>query len=358
MEMTNNAVFEARSYDRHTTGELAIEPLSKALPRWRALLQEMDGATLYHREPWLRALERAYRLKLSVATLSADGRIIAGCVFARGAHPLRPRMVSLSFSDFCPPLSLDDQAREILLSALAANPPAPRLEIRGVEPSAQWIAERSFQRWVLDLSRPAAPVISEMSRHFRYNARRAATSGVRVEKGSSAEHVRRFYRLQLQARRRLGLPAQPLGFFLAVRDEFAPEANVELWFATRKGRDFAALFVLRDGCTLHCKWSARAIDSPQGVSHLLNTALVEEYAGRVSALDLGRADARNAGLVRFKSELGARAFALPYAYFPKAPRNRSSEAMGLFGRAASRVWRHLPAPLARLVGASLYRFFA
>ena len=363
MAMTNDAVsealrIEASSYNGRTAGELAIEPLSEALPRWRGLLAAARGATLYHREPWLRALERTYRLKLSVAILSAEGEVIAGCVFARSAHPLRRRMVSLPFSDFCPPLSLDDEARELLLHALAAHPPAPRLEIRGVEGTARWSAERSFQHWVLDLSRPAASVMREMSRNFRYNAKRAATSGVRVEKGSSTAHVRRFYRLQLDTRRRLGLPPQPLGFFAAVRDEFAPSADVEILFATSKGRDLAALFVLRDGSELHCKWSARATDGAQGASHLLNTALVEEYAGQVSTLDLGRADARNAGLIRFKSEMGARALALPYAYFPKAPRNGSSEAMGPLGRAASRLWRRLPAPLTRVVGASLYRFFA
>ncbi len=132
MAMTNNAVSEARRaearpYKRHTAGELAVEPLSEALPRWRAPFQAMDGATLYHREPWLGALERAHRLELSVAMLSADGRGTAGCVFTRSAHPPRPRMVSLSFSDFCPPLSLDDEARELPLNASGAHPPAPRL---------------------------------------------------------------------------------------------------------------------------------------------------------------------------------------------------------------------------------------
>ncbi len=361
--MTKNAASGARRIETaehglRTLAELRIEPLSEALPRWRNLLAMMPGATLYHREPWLRALERAYRLKLSVATLSAGRDIVAGCVFARSALPFGSRMVSLPFSDLCPPLCADDEARELLLDKLAERPPAPRLEIRGVEGSARWQSAGCFNHWALDLSRPAASVTREMSRNLRSNAKRAAACGVMVEKGSSPEHVRRFYRLQLETRRRLGVPPQPLGFFMAVHDEFAPEGNVELWFAVSAGCDVAALFVLRDGAALHCKWSARGANGIQGATHLLNIALVEEYAGRASILDLGRTDTRNEGLVRFKKELGARPLALPYAYFPKAPHNRSSEVMGPLGRAVSRLWRHLPEPLTRVVGASLYRFFA
>jgi hypothetical protein len=361
--MTKDAASGARRIETaehglRTLTELRIEPLSEALPRWRNLLAMMPGATLYHREPWLRALERAYRLKLSVATLSAGRDIVAGCVFARSARPFGSRMVSLPFSDLCPPLCVDDEARELLLDELAEHPPAPRLEIRGVEGSARWQSAGCFNRWVLDLSRPAASVTREMSRTFRNNAKHAAACGVQVEKGSSREHVRRFYRLQLETRRRLGLPPQPLGFFTAVHDEFAAEGNVEIWFAVSAGRDIATLFILRDGAHLHCKWSARCTNGIEGATHLVKISLVEEYAGRASVLDLGRTDTRNEGLVGFKRHQGAKPLALPYAYFPKAPHNRSSEVMGPFGRAASRLWRHLPEPLTRVVGASLYRFFA
>lgn len=359
--MAKNAVFERRqtetaAYNGRTVTELVIEPLSEALPRWRHILATMPGVTLYHREPWLRALERSYRLRLSVAFLSAGCEVLAGCVFARSARPLRSRIVSLPFSDFCPPLSADNEARDMLLDALVAMRPASRLEIRGVQGTARWSPAQCFERWTVDLTGPAPSVMRQMSGNFRRNAKRAIAYGVQVEKGSSPAHIRRFYALQLETRKRLGLPPQPLRFFMTVREEFSKHENVEVWFATHEGRDLAALFVLRDGLDLHCKWSARRTECVPGAAHLLNTALISEYAGRVSALDLGRADTRNAGLARFKREMGARAIALPYAYFPDAPRVQSSEVLGPLARTASRLWRRLPDSLTRTVGALLYRY--
>ncbi len=361
--MAKNVALEAGRitpiYDRRHSPRLTIEPLSDALPRWSTLLATTSGASLYHREPWLKALQRAYGLRLFVATIARGRDVLAGCVLAQsGGLPLRSRMVSLPFSDYCPPLGVDDDAKSLLRDALAEHPPASRLEIRGVEPGAPWVAQHCFQRWVIDLSKPLPFLKQRTSKTFRYEARRAAASGVQIEKGSSSQHVRRFYRLQLETRRRLGLPPQPLGFFAAVREEFAGNGGIELWFAVAGDRDLAAIFLLRDGDDLYCKWAARRTPGTLGANHLLNIALIEEYAGRAKLLDLGRVDMRNAGLVHFKKALGAKPFALPYAYFPKAPDSSNSEAMGPLMQTASRLWRHLPVPVTRVVGASIYRYFA
>jgi hypothetical protein len=84
--------------------------------------------------------------------------------------------------------------------------------------------------------------------------------------------------------------------------------------------------------------------------------MIEAYAGKARSLDFGRCDMRNQGLVRSKSDLGCVARALPHAFYPKAPRNISSEVLGGPAKILSGVWKRLPLPVTRVLGAALYRY--
>ncbi|HEY6394801.1 MAG TPA: hypothetical protein VIX12_05235, partial [Candidatus Binataceae bacterium] len=144
--------------------------------------------------------------------------------------------------------------------------------------------------------------------------------------------------------------------FQKMREIFAQREILDIWLASQDGRDFAAMILLRDRDQIHAKWAARATRGPDGANHLMFISVVEEYANKAEVLDLGRADLRNNGLNRFKRELGASSAPLPYGYFPAAPRNISSEALTGSGKLISRVWRHLPIPVTRAIGAAIYGY--
>ena len=55
---------------------LLLEPFSQATAKWRGLLAEVSGATLYHREAWIELLVRAYRFSLWLATIHDHGRVL------------------------------------------------------------------------------------------------------------------------------------------------------------------------------------------------------------------------------------------------------------------------------------------
>ncbi len=339
--------------------EFQIQPIAQARSRWRRLTDTVPGAALYHREAWLELLERCWGLRLWVATIGRGDRADAGCVLARARNPLAPRMIGLPFSDFCAPLAVDEGARDRLLDELAAQRPAERLELRGVAAApAPWQSVACFERWTIGLAQPFWSLERGMARNFRANARRAARAGVKIERGCAAEQVARFYALQLVTRRRLGVPPQPQRLFRTVHEIFSRAGNCEIWLASMGGSDLAGLFVLRDRDDLYCKWSARRAGAVEGASHLLTVSLLEEFAGKARLLDRGRVDVRNAGLRHFKKDQGAQPAPLPYAYFPKAPRQVSAEALSGPAKLASRLWRHLPLPVTRMLGAALYGYFA
>lgn len=326
---------------------------------WRALLDSVPSTTVYHGEKWLALLRHTYGCRLFVATLEDQANVLAGCVFVRSRFALRDRWVSLPFSDLCPPLAIEPSAMSALLSALAQRRRfGASYEVRGVMAPPPWRTVDCFQLWSLDMTRPRSVIEAAMRPAVRRKLRQARDAGVTISHGSSIGETARFYALQLEHRRRLGLPAQPKRMFEMLHELFARDGSLEVWFASAGGSDIAALVLLRDGDRLYYKYGARTEESPRGASQLLLYSVIAEYAGRATVLDLGRADVRNVGLARFKHELGARPSELPYSFLPKAPQEVSVETLGGWRRAASQIWRCLPRPVARMLGGAIYKYLA
>jgi hypothetical protein len=347
--------------------QLELTALDSARADWQTLMTESSATRLYHREPWLETLKRAYGFKFFLATIHDRSRVLAGCVMARSKNPFALRFISLPFSDFCPPLATDAASESLLLAALATEESVRFCEIRGVAAASPWQTVDCFLAWELDISRPAAKIERSMATNFRRNINRARSRSVKIEYGTGLGHCRigpsyleRFYALHFESRRRRGLPCQPLRFFRTVCDAFrgGSSSDAEFWIASIGGRDLAAAVVLSDQDRAYWKWSARADGDTLGASHLLAWSIVVECSGNVPCLDLGRTDSRNEGLNRFKREFGAVSRRLPYSFVPHPPRAVSAEIHSGSRAAATQVWRHMPRMACRAIGGLLYGYLA
>jgi len=343
--------------------EFCVRPFAEARELWRDALANLPGASLYHGERWLEVLRRAYGLDLWVATVAEGPNVRAACVLARSKKPFSRRFVALPFSDFCGPLAADRAAIKRLLSGLASDPlTRGGCEIRGVPAPAPWQVADCFAAFSVDMARTSDVIERSLGGEFRRklarNLRQAKQAGLKVERGDGPDHIARFYRLLLETRRRLGVPPQPLRLFMLVREIFCADNLIDIWLATADGCDTAGLILLKDHDRLYYKWSARGTVNAPGANHLLLWSVIEEYAGKVLSLDLGRADVRNLGLMQFKKEMGGRAEPLPYAFFPKQPRHISPEVPSATRKALTEIWRRLPLSATRVIGSALYGYLA
>ncbi len=334
--------------------ELRWQRWSEGRASWLELVGSSPQATLYHRESWLQLLSRAYGLSLWLATLHHDGAPAAGCVFARSA--LAGRYVALSFSDTCPPLARQPQAARELMAVLVAQNPSRAYEVRGVGGVERWQTVECFADWRLNLDQPLAKLERGLAINFRRNLRRALSQPIGIERGNSVHLLARFYGLQVQSRRRLGLPPQPWRFFNLAREIFAPQENFEVWIAREGGVDVAGAVFVRDRDVIYYKWGARRPQHRSCANHLLFWNAIEEFSHRAHILDLGRADIRNQGLSRFKAELGAAATMLPLCFYPRAPAQVSAEVLTGVPAILSRIWRRMPLWATKMAGCVLYRF--
>jgi hypothetical protein len=339
--------------------EFFVRPWSACQSAWSKLAARANGATLYHDGRWLGLLEQAYGFEVLVAAIAAGSELLAACLLARSANALRPRIVALPFSDACPPLAVEPAIVPVLLEALAGRPMARGgYEIRGAALPAPWQVANCFDEWVIDLTRPRAELSRRTASHFRRQVRRAIQNGLSVRCGSSIDDLYTFYQLMAETRHRKGLPVQPLRFFKRALALFSPVGDLEIWSATEKGRVVAAGIALKAFDCLHYKWSARRLGCSSGAAHLLTWSMIERHAAMARALNLGRTDARNAGLVRFKMEAGAQAVPLPYSFYPQAPGRISAEVLSGPMLMLSQVWRRLPGFATRTLGSALYRYLA
>ncbi|MBF6569736.1 MAG: GNAT family N-acetyltransferase [Candidatus Binataceae bacterium] len=343
---------------RNEVPELRVLPFEMAREVWQRLVDSSPAAGLHHDQRWLTLLSRTYRLPIWIAALEHDGTTSAACVFARSGRPFAKRFVSLPFSDSCPPLTRSQQAGDDLLEAISFDPRfRAGCEIRGIDPGPPWDTAECFAEWMLDLNRPLKTVERGYHENFRRNMRRAAGFGVKIEHGRDRQYIERFFAMQLETRRRHGIPPQPFRLFTNMLDIFDDNA-LEIWIASHNKRDISAAILLRFRDRLYYRWGARRADSPHGINQLLFGTIIQEFAGKVAALDLGRTDVRNQGLTRFKRELGASAKPLPYAFLPKAPQNVSAEVMSGSRKLASQIWSHLPLAATRMIGAAVYGYLA
>jgi Acetyltransferase (GNAT) domain len=338
--------------------EFHLRPFESSRELWNRLVDSSPCATIYHTERWLDVLLRSYRLRLSLATIERGPEVLAACVLARSRRPFATRLVSLPFSDCCPPLARDEAALDELLKHLAADQGvrAAGCEIRGVAPGPPWHTVNCFAAWELDMTPPVTVIERGLHANFRRNLRRAAKLRVKLEQGSKLEHIERFYSMVLETRRHLGVPPQPFRMFNLARKTFSSDGSFQVWLASHEGRDAAGVVLLRHRDTLCYRWGARHLAAPPGINHLLFWSIVEESAAKFARCDLGRTDIRNEGLSRFKRELGARSLLLPYSYFPTAPHQVSAEVLSGPRKVLSQLWRRLPLPVTRVLGTVLYAY--
>ena len=352
------AAFKFKPLKIANGAELKFHPFEQFRTRWRDFVETIPDATLYHSEPWLQLLKAAHGINVHVATLEDGAEILAGCLFARSSRVVGGRLVSLPDSEHCPLLARDDISARALLDALAAHPQTRAgFEIHGTAAQAPWETVDVFAKWSINLDQTAGALQKALDKDVRRNVRRALETGVRETHGDSIEHLRRFYRLHLETRRRLGVPPRPFRYFKILQQIFGPRGSLSVWLADSRGSDLAGLLMLHEGDTVYAKMNVRSADCPHGPNHLLFTNALTEFAGRAKAWDLGRVDVRNRGLTEFKKRLGATSTPLPYAYLPRAPRNVSAESLSGAAGLISRAWQRLPLWGTRAVGAAAYRFF-
>jgi hypothetical protein len=329
-----------------------VNPLQD--PRWLALLEQHPRASIFHHSSWIEALRRTYGYVPIVLTTSAPHQPLSnGVLFCHVNSWLTGhRMVSLPFSDHCEPLADSHELEEILafVQSEIDRKGLRYVEVRPVSPMNAGALRESeeFAFHVIDLRRDQAEIFHSLHKDsIRRKIQRAQREQLAYEQGTGGELLKKFYQLYVLTRRRHGLPPSPFRWFANIADCLGDRAQLRL--ALKDENPVAAIITLKFGKTMVYKYGASDshFNNLGGTPFLFWKAIEEAKAQDLHALDLGRSDPSNDGLIRFKNQLGSIRTSLTYWKLPmSAQPTRSSRRFEL----ARRFLLHAPSSIQIGVG--------
>lgn len=336
----------------------AVNPLLEA--GWDAHVECWPGASFFHSRAWAKVLHETYGFKPAYLVADHDGHDI-------GILPLMEvdswltgrRGASLPFTDECEPLVRDTRALAALTEAALSCAHLRRwkyLELRGGRNHFGAPASLRYYGHTLALHDEIKQLFADCDSAVRRAVRKAAASDIQIEFRRSAEAAGTFHRLLCQTRQRHGVPPQPLRFFQQLHEHVLARNQGWIVLATLGGRAIAGAVFVHFGSSALYKYGA----SDETFQELRPNNLVMwraiEWHARAgfTTLDFGRTDMHNAGLRRFKLAWGTRERVIEYVRY----NCRANQFATLPPRASDqlqRVFKILPKPLLRLIGAAAYR---
>ncbi len=337
---------------------LQVDPLQ--YPGWDALLNAHPDRTVFHTTAWARVLVDTYGHEPAYFAHFYGGELVALLPVMKVSSPFSGRRaVALPFTDFCGVLAgPEGNPHELIKLAFqwARESGCRYIEFRGNGDALPGAAPSLvFYGHVVNLGEGADSLFERLHSAVRRGIRKAQEAGVAIDFSTDTDAVREFYGLHCRTRRRHGLPPQPYGFFKNLARHVLERGFGFVATARWKGKPIAAAIFLRYGRRAIYKYGASDYAFQQlRPNNLLMWQAIEWFAEhKLESLHLGRTSLTNEGLRRFKLGFGACEERIAYYKFDLA--------RGEFVTDANRergwyngIFRRLPTPLLRLIGALIY----
>ena len=327
---------------------------------WDSLLAGQAEASFFHTAAWAEVLKRTYGHVPVYFCQFVNDRLTGLLPVMEVGSPFTGRRgVSLPFSDFCPPLKAPDRNSGELYERALEQGRQRRwryLECRGS--AAAWPGASpalAFYGHVVDLGWGPERLLKNLHPAMRRGIRKAEETQLRVEFSDSPKSVREYYALHCQTRRRLGVPPQPARFFRNIAACVMGQGHGFVATTRLRGRPVASAIFFHYGRQAVYKFGA----SDYAVQQMRpNNLLFWESMKRLAeqgftSLHLGRTSLANQGLRRFKLSLGAREEQITHYKYDFARGTFVTDVDRAEGW-SNGVFRLLPLPLLRLVGACVY----
>jgi CelD/BcsL family acetyltransferase involved in cellulose biosynthesis len=357
------APFSLEKVGGHSAVDDTLDVCSPDDGGWLELVRRSPAATAFHHPAWSAVVGATYGYPAFVLVRrKGGGAVEAGLPVIEVTNPLgRRRLVSLPFTDHCPPV-LEEDADEVAFAEALATWRQGRgegsLDIRSDLQVQGAHRQPAGVRHLLTLEPDPAVLFRSLDRNqIRRRVRRSRELGVEAAISHSRDELGAFYRLHCETRRRQGVPVQPRRFIENLwRRVIEPRLGFVVT-ARLGGAPIATAVFLAWNRTLIYKYSASVPALWNlGANFLVQwTAIEWGCENGYTTYDLGRTDAGHASLRAFKSGWGAREIPLVYTQIGgRAPR----VAQGRASAALAHVIRRSPTAVCRALGEVLYRYAA
>jgi hypothetical protein len=324
---------------------------------WDQLLLDANmNYSFFHTSIWAKTLIDAYGYTPFYFAKIQDGQLKFLFPAMEVKSPLTGnRLVSLPFTDYCPPFA-DPNVFMEFLEELATSFPGISWKYISIrvfnEITPSTIA---FRHWI-NLDRELDSILASSSSSNRRNIKKARKGNFQVVKSSSRQSLQEFCYLNCLTRKRHGLPPQPDSFFDAVYNNIISKGNGVIFKAVREGQTIAASIYFHFHQKAMYKYGASdfRFQNLRANNLIMWRALKWYHENGFKELCLGKTDYRNEGLRRFKMGWGSEEQTIYNTQYHVKERKffaKDSKTKGFHNQ----LFRILPVPLLRLSGNLLYR---
>jgi hypothetical protein len=343
-------------------------------PRWENFIDKHQFGWITHSTGWKRVLEAVFpHLKgyYHVIIDDQNKEIIAGLpVFKVSSTLTGKRMVSIPFATLCDPLVSSVEDAEILSDAvlqMAQKFHCKYVEIRCMN-SGSLIKNNKYGRsdFFICHSLKLDESLEKLWKHFhrtcvKQRIKRAEKRGLNLIRGDTEIDLLKFYKIYIDARRRILRPPLPFKFLNALWQQFHANGQIELLLAMKDDQILAGILFFKFKNRVSIEFAA-SLESAWNLSpnHMLFWEAIKiAHAEGYEIIDFGRTSPNNASLMDFKRRWGTEKVILPHFYFPGHIANeQTNKELSMQHKVVEKICRHSPQFMQPLIGNFCYRHLA
>jgi hypothetical protein len=324
------------------------------------MLLQSEGYSFFHSWNWAKVLFDEYKYKPLYFACIENGQFKVLIPICEVSSPLTgKRGVSLPFSDYCEVICKDQEnfqeAHESILR-YGNKSHWKYIEYRGGERYFHGVIPASSHFvHVLELSQNRSRILLSFSRSAKRNIKKAVKSGVEISIEQSLEGITTYYKLHCITRKHHGVPPQPFSFFLKLFEYVISRNKGAVLLSRHEDRYIAGAVIVYFGKKAVFKYAGfdRNYGNVKPNNLLLWTAIEWCKAKGFEALNLGRTEMGNTGLLAFKDRWGTRKEIVNYHRYDL--RKNSYVHASEKANCLRVLFRMMPIPLLNLSGRLLYR---
>jgi lipid II:glycine glycyltransferase (peptidoglycan interpeptide bridge formation enzyme) len=335
--------------------------------RWDELVISHPHASVFHTSAWAKAIIEAYNYQPRYLVMENNhGKYVAGMpLFLVKSRLTGTRLVCLPFSDYCYPISEDNDNLEILLETAKKEMEvrgASYIEIRGWHPGVpspglQMTPYHYHLYHTLGLEVDINVLEKKLHSNARGSIRRARKNNITLRYADSEKDLKQFYRLNVMTRKKNQVFPQPYSFFKTIFCHLLQQEMGGLMIAEWEGKPIAAALYLTYKNTIYYKYNASdARYLNRCPNHLLTWEMIKKaYDTGVTKLDFGRCSPDNEGLRTWKKRWSACEFEYPYYFYPTLSGVPTLMGNTMKYRAMNMFTRVMPRFASTAIGSFLYK---
>lgn len=311
-------------------GVSIIDPLRDQ--RWNRFVERHQFGWITHLSGWKRVLDLTFpHMRGYYLVIEEGGGLKAALpVYSVESWLTGRRLVSIPFATLCDPLAADPAEMALLFNAavnLSREIGVPHIKIKTLFAShlldqGNFLADCGLKHHFLRLDCDPDRVKRNFHRScVRQRIARAEQSGLTLVRGACDWHLRAFYLLHRETRKRRGLPPHPFSLIRSMVQIFAGGKNVDLLLCYKGDVAIAGLIVFRYKNRVSIEYSAvdAAYNALSPVHFLFWNTIREACLSGYQTLDFGQTSVHNKSLMDFKSHWGTEVADLPHYIYPNDP---------------------------------------